>query len=444
VINQLSNIPTTVGAFIVVLGLIIFVHEFGHFISAKAFGMRVFTFSFGFGRRLWGFKWGETDCRLSLVPLGGYVKLEGEPDDLLSAKVSGDDFMKRPRWQRLLMYFAGPTMNAVLTVAVLWVLYMVGFGEPSSLFDKPVIGSVDPGLPAAQAGLQTGDEIIAIDGKRVPTWYDVVYLTSLSPGRELEYRVRREEQEVSFKIRPAATKRTELGTIGVTPIVRIQSLSRGFPAEKAGLRANDGILNIDEQPIRTAQDVSETISKSGGRSVKLRIYRDNSTFTLSITPRAEGGTHRIGIIVGERIIQRKYGPIGAFRASLHMTIEWTRQVLDVLRRLLMFRLSVKLVHGPLGIAKVSGERAKEGPKSFFEFLAYISLNIGILNLFPLVPLDGGHILVLLVESVVRRDLSLKVKMWIANIGVVILLALLLFVVLYADLSRIGLFGNLLK
>ncbi|MBN2370576.1 MAG: RIP metalloprotease RseP [Vicinamibacteria bacterium] len=442
--NQFSSLPTTIGAFIVVLGLIIFVHELGHFLSAKAFGMRVFIFSFGFGRRLLGFKWGETDYRLSLIPLGGYVKLEGEPDDLLSEKADGEDFMKRPRWQRLLMYLAGPAMNAVLTVAVLWVLYMVGFGEPSSLFDKPVIGGIDPEQPAAVAGLQPGDEIVAIDGKKAVSWQDVIYQTSLSPGREIEYRIRRDGRERIYKIQPETSERAELGTIGVSPLVRIQALNRDSPAEKAGLLLNDGILSVDDRPVLNAQGVSDAIQKAESRVVTLRIYRDDRMLGVSVTPRMDGGRRLIGVSVGERLVMRKHGPAGAFGAALRRTWEWTSQIIDVLRRLVTGRLSVKTMSGPIGIAKESGARAKDGPIPFFGFLAYISLNIGILNLVPLVPLDGGHIFLLLVESIARRDLSLKVKIWIANVGVVLLLALMLLVIFYADLSRLGLFRNLFK
>ncbi len=164
---------TTVVAFVVVLGIIIFVHEFGHLITAKAFGIRVFVFSFGFGKRLVGFKWGDTDCRVSAFPLGGYVKLEGEPGDHLSEDTStlgdGRDFLSRPRWQRFVVYLAGPVMNAVLTTVVLTGFYIVGFAVEGSRFDRPIIGAVDAGSPAEKAGLAPGDEILAIDGKAVPT-----------------------------------------------------------------------------------------------------------------------------------------------------------------------------------------------------------------------------------------------------------------------------------
>src|SRR5262245_13207124 len=186
---------TTPAAFVVVLGVIIFFPEFGHFITAKAFGMRVYIFSFGFGRRLFGFKWGDTDCRISLFPLGGYVKLEGEQDDLLSEDVSlrgdGRDFISRPRWQRFIVYLAGPVMNGVLAVVVFTSLYMAGFGVDASRYDRPIVGTVQAGSPAEAAGLRPGDEILAIDGKAQANWEEALYEIALRPDRELRLRVRR-------------------------------------------------------------------------------------------------------------------------------------------------------------------------------------------------------------------------------------------------------------
>src|SRR5688572_12364282 len=180
------DILTNTAAFIAVLGLMIFFHEFGHFITAKAFGMRVFIFSFGFGRRLFGFQWGDTDCRVSLIPLGGYVKLEGEPDDVVSEDVTtrGDskDFTSRPRWQRFVVYLAGPAMNGVLNVSVLTILYMIGFQVDATLYDPPLIGAVDAGSPAEQAGIRPGDEIVEIDGTPQRSWEDAQYNVLIRPN----------------------------------------------------------------------------------------------------------------------------------------------------------------------------------------------------------------------------------------------------------------------
>src|SRR5262245_7302084 len=201
----------TLLAFVFVLGIIIFVHEFGHLITAKAFGMRVFVFSSGFGKRLAGFKWGDTDCRLSAIPLGGYVKLEGEPDDRLSEDTSaivvgdGRDFTSRPRWQRFLVYLAGPAMNAVLTISVLTVFYMIGFAIDASRYDRPIVGAVDAGSPAASAGLVPGDEIVAIDNERPSTWEEAQYQILVRPGRTYPIRVRRNGEEREVEVVAQAT-----------------------------------------------------------------------------------------------------------------------------------------------------------------------------------------------------------------------------------------------
>jgi regulator of sigma E protease len=434
----MTHVPSTLLAFLVVLGIIIFVHEFGHFITAKFFGMRVFIFSFGFGKRLFGVTRGDTDYRVSLVPLGGYVKLEGEADDYLSENTAleGDrkDFLARPRWQRFLVYLAGPAMNVVLTILVLWVLHMVGFGEPSSLYDRPVIGAVDAGSVAAQAGLLAGDEILAVDGKVMASWFDVLYSTKLSPGRTLTVRYRRESAEHEVPLRPVATGPEKTGEIGVHPLVFVLSVDPGSPAEAAGLRAEDAILTVDGQAVPTIDDVAPKITASAGRPVVLRLLRAGQPLEVTATPRVDAGTPRIGIRLGERVVVRQYGPIDALGASLRRTWAMTTQIVDVLRRLVTARISVRTMAGPLGIARESGNAARAGGLAFFGFIAFISLNVGLLNLFPLTPLDGGHMLLLAVEGAFRRDLSVTLKGWIMNAGAAAILVLLV-VVVYSDLAK---------
>jgi regulator of sigma E protease len=443
---MMANLSTTVAAFLLVLGIIIFVHELGHFAVAKLFGIRVFIFSFGFGKRLLGVKRGDTDYRLSLVPLGGYVKLEGEPDDQVSEDTSahgdGRDFLSRPRWQRFLVYVAGPAMNVALTVGLLWGLHVVGFGEPSSLSAPPVIGAVDPALPAAQAGLQAGDLIVSIDGERTATWFDVIYRTRLSPSRGLSFSYRRGGELHEVEIRPVASGAEKMGNIGVFPMVHILAVSPGSPAERAGLLADDAILAIDGRSIRTAEDVAPAIGAARGRAAQLRIHRAGGTRELAVTPRDDGGVPRIGVTVGERLVVRKYGPVQAVGVALRRTWEMTRQVFDVLGRLVTGRVSVRSMAGPVGIARESGNQARQGPLALLGFVAFISLNVGVLNLFPLTPLDGGHMLLLAAEGAIRRDLSLRVKTWIMNTGAAMLFALIA-LVLYADLSKTSWLGRFL-
>jgi regulator of sigma E protease len=437
-------LTTAAAAFIVVLGVIIFVHEFGHFITAKAFGMRVFIFSFGFGRRLLGFKWGDTDCRVSLIPLGGYVKLEGEADDRLSEDVStmgdGRDFTARPRWQRFVVYLAGPVMNAVLTIAVLTVFHMIGFGVDAALYDRPIIGAVEPASPAALADLRPGDEIRSIDGHDVATWEEALYKIWIRPDVVIKLKVRRDGQDADVELRSTSTGQEKAGKIGVTPLVRVGSVLPGTPAEQAGLRVDDGILQVGESPIRAFTDIRPLVAKAAGQPLRLRLLREGRVVVLDITPRDRGQGPQLGI-ESKTVIKR----FGFFRSVEESTLwAWTQTkvTMETLGRLLTGALSPRSMMGPLGIAKASGEKAREGAGAFFFLIAIISLQVGILNLFPLAPLDGGHLAILLAEGVVRRDFSATVKTWIMNAGTLVIF-LLVGVVLYSDLSKTSLLGKYL-
>jgi regulator of sigma E protease len=436
---------TTTLAFVLVLGVIIFVHEFGHLITAKAFGMRVFVFSFGFGKRLVGFKWGDTDCRVSAIPLGGYVKLEGEPGDHLSEDTAalgdGRDFLARPRWQRFLVYLAGPAMNALLTIAVLSGFYMVGFAVEGSRYDRPIVGAVDAGSPADKAGLLPGDEIISIDGKPLPSWEDAQYHIILRPETSLALRVRRGGDEREISVRSEATAAEKMGSIGVHPLVRVGQVLPGQPAEAAGLRTDDAILSIDGQPLRSFAEIPPIVGGSGGRAMTLHLWREGQTFDLAITPRDSGAGPKIGI--APKTVLKKFGPAGAVGEALRWTWEMTRQTFDVVSRLVTARISPKTMMGPLGIAQASGDAARGGAGSLLFLVAVISLQVGILNLFPLAPLDGGHLAILAVEGVARRDMSPALKGWIMNAGAAVIF-LLIGVVLYSDISKTAFVQRLLQ
>jgi regulator of sigma E protease len=427
-----------------VLGNIIFVHEFGHLNVAKAFGMRVFIFSFGFGKRLFGFQWGDTDCRVSLVPLGGYVKLEGEPEDHLSedtsAKGDGDDFTSRPRWQRFLVYLAGPAMNAALTISVLSVFYMIGFAVDASRFDRPIVGAVDPASPAAKAGLVPGDEITAIDGKPYTSWEEAQFHILLSPDRALGLRVRRGGEEREVVLRSESVTQERVGSIGVYPLVRVGQVLDQQPAAEAGLKTDDAILKIGDAAIKSFTDIPPLVAAAAGKPLVVKLWREGQVLDVSVTPRDTGSGPRIGI--APKTVLKKFGPVEAVGESLRWTWEMTRQTFDVVGRLLTARISPKTMMGPLGIAKASGDAARDGIGSLFFLMAVISLQVGILNLFPLAPLDGGHLAILAGESVLRRDFSLTVKAWIMNAGAAVIF-LLIGLVLYSDLSKTSLLGRFL-
>ena len=436
---------TTALAFVVVLGIIIFVHEFGHLITAKAFGMRVFIFSFGFGKRLAGFKWGDTDCRVSAIPLGGYVKLEGEPGDLVSEDTSalgdGKDFLARPRWQRFLVYLAGPAMNAVLTIVVLTGFYLVGFQVPGSRYDRPIVGAVDAGSPAEKAGIVPGDEILSIDGQSLPSWEETQYHILLRPDRALALRVRRSGEEREVTVRSEATSAERVGSIGVHPLVRVGEVLPGKPAEAAGFKPEDAILAIDGQPLREFADILPIVSGSGGKTLTFRVWRDGQIRDVPVTPRDAGQGYKVGL--APWYITKKFGPPAALAESLRWTWDMTRQTFDVISRLVTARISPRTMMGPLGIAQASGDAARGGAGSLLFLVAVISLQVGILNLFPLAPLDGGHLAILAVEGSVRRDLSPSVKSWIMNAGAAVIF-LLIGVVLYSDISKMSFMQRLLQ
>jgi len=434
----------TILAFVFVLGVIIFVHEFGHLITAKAFGMRVFVFSFGFGKRLFGIKWGDTDCRVSAVPLGGYVKLEGEGDDLVSEDTSqlgdGRDFLSRPRWQRFLVYLAGPAMNAVLTISVLSVLNMVGTPVPGAVFDRPIIGAVAVDSPAERAGLVPGDEIVAIDDDDVASWEDAQYLIILQPEKTLNVRVRRDGQEETVEVHSEATSTDKRGHIGVHPLVRVGEVMPGSPAEEAGLAPDDAILRIDDTPIASFTDIPPVVQGSDGRALSFRIWRDGEQLDLAIAPRDDGSGLLVGIT--PKFVHMQFGPRDAVAQAVGDTWKMTRQTFEVLGRLVTAQISPKTMMGPLGIAQISGQAAQSGLNPLFRLIAIISLQVGILNLLPLAPLDGGHLAIIAAEGVARRDLSPNIKNWIMNAGAAAIF-LLIGLVIYSDISKLSFVRGLL-
>ena len=437
---------TTLLSFIAVLGIIIFFHEFGHFITAKAFGMRVFIFSFGFGRRLFGFKWGDTDCRVSLIPLGGYVKLEGEPEDHISEDTAllgdGKDFTSRPRWQRFVVYLAGPIFNGILAIAVFTGLFMIGYGVDAVLRDRPVIGVVQPNSPAASAGLLAGDEILTIDGAAKKDWEDALVAIAIRPDRPIQIRLRRgtEEKDVTVRSTVAGAGAAQgAGQIGVSPLVRVGQLVPGAPAEKAGIKTDDGILTVGGKPVTSFGDIPALLTAEPAGPVAIRLLRDGAVVDVSVTP--ENG--RIGVF--NKTIMRKLGLGPAIAEAGRATWNLVRQTFQILGGLITASISPKAaLAGPLGIAKASGDAARSSaPIAALMFLvATLSVSVGILNLFPLPPLDGGHLAVLATEGAIRRDLSLRVKTWIMNAGAMVLF-LLIGLVLYSDLSKTSWLGKYL-
>jgi regulator of sigma E protease len=431
--EQLINILTSILAFIFALGVIIVVHEAGHLLMAKAFGVRVLTFSVGFGKRLWGVRRGETDYRVSAVPLGGYVRLGGENPE--EATDDPREFLNKPRWQRVLVYLAGPAMNVVLSIVLFAALFMVGIQVMSIPDTPPVVSGVQEGSSAATAGLQRGDLIVKAKGKAVETWEDLFYTMAGSPEQPVPLEIRRDGSTLAVTVTPNRVPRLDLGDLaGIIPSLRPQIVEviAGQPAAAAGFRAGDEIRAVDGQPILDQDSFIEIISQRAGQRVGVLVVRDGRELTLPVTPRDEGGSGKIGVRIG---FFQRYGPAQAVVQSVRYNVQTVEDIFTVLGKVFRRELSAKgALTGPIGIAAQSGQEARKGFKYLLHLMGFISISIAVMNLMPIPILDGGQILILLVESVIRRDLSLRLKEIISQVGFVLILMLML-TVIWFDLVK---------
>ena len=426
------DLLTNIAAFIFALGVIIFVHEAGHLLVGKAFKMRVLAFSLGFGKRLLGFRRGETDYRVSLVPLGGYVSFGGEdPGDESS---DPRDFHNQPRWQRILVFLAGPAMNIVLAIVLIAFVFMVGV-QVNSLPDIPaVVGVVFPDEPAAQAGLEVGDEILAVDGEPIEDWDEVQFALITSPERDVALRLRRDGVEMDLVVRPAKVPRYEYGDAGVLPkmLPTISNVMGDTPAEQAGFLPGDEVRGVDGRGIGSGNDLISYIEQRPGETLAIEVQRGDELLTLDVVPADEGGKGRIGVNLS---YFQRFPPGEAFAQSLRFNWQITRQTFQVLGKILTGQIAAKsALSGPLEIAAMSGAAVRSSFVSLLQLMGLISISIAILNLLPIPVLDGGQITVLLIESLRRRDLSLALKERIQQVGFVMIM-MLMGLVLYFDFMK---------
>jgi regulator of sigma E protease len=434
----------TILAFLFVLGVLVFVHELGHFLAARRVGVRVITFSLGFGPKILKFTRGDTEYCVSVVPLGGYVKMAGEnPDDPRSGQP--DEFLSKTKWQRFQILIAGPLMNIALAVIVLAFVLAQGAHVPAYRDEPPAIGVVVKGSPAERAGLMPGDRILAVNADRVDTWEALLMHVATKPNRDVELEVVRGGQTIIVGVRPAAEGRFEIGTLGVMPANThpiVDSVIAGGPAEKAGLKAKDEIVAINDEPMVFRSQLITAISKHGGQTVSLAVKRGNEILHVSATPEKRGGRGMLDMYLTDRVKTFTPGPLEAIKLSVEENIESSGLIFRTLAGLFTGETSVRQLQGPVGIAQLSGESAAEGLIPLFSLMAMLSINLGILNLMPIPVLDGGHILILMLEGIARRDFSMRVKEKMLLAGFVLLMMLMV-TVIYNDLTRINWIENLM-
>ena len=442
---------TTLLAFLFVLGVLIFVHELGHFLAARRVGVRVLKFSLGFGPRLLGFKRGDTEYVVSAIPLGGYVKMAGEnPDDPRSGR--DDEFLSKSKWQRFQILIMGPLMNLILAVVVTAGVLMNGAEIPAFQSKPPVIGEIAPGSPGERAGLQPGDRIISVGGRDVNTWEQFFIGVGTRAGRVTEITVLRGGKQFTVAATPIPQTRFEVGDIGVLPDSHphVATVRPGSPAEQYGLKASDVILRVDGTTTTFARDFIDAISKKPKTEVKIDIQRDGVEQQLALVPEANTGgcpslppgAGCIGITIGEDVTRIKPGPIDAIGLSVQRNWESAGLIFRTIGQLITRETSTRQLMGPLAIAQLSGESAEQGWIPLFALMASISLNLGLLNLLPIPVLDGGHIFIMALEGLARRDFSLRVKekMFLAGFAV---LVMLMVTVIYNDLTRIPIIERLM-
>ena len=423
--------------FIVVLGVVVLFHEFGHFLVAKWLGVTVEVFSVGFGPRIFGFRRGGTDYRVSWVPLGGYVKLKGETPEEITGAPDPGDLMSRSRFQRFLVFVMGAVFNLitayVLTVAIL----MMGIPEPIYPSQTPVVGEVAPDSPAGAAGIKPQDRILSVGGQPVRTWRDLEWAILLSPGQTKEVTLERAGQRLTVQLPIEADKRNGVGILAFAPAtgVIVTDPQPGRPAARAGLRTGDRIVSIDGVEMTTIGKVIKTIQAAPGKPLHFVIERNGQRLEMDITPVREGEKGVIGFLPRPPMTIRTYGFVASLGVALQRNFENASLVFLTLKKLFLGEMSLRSFSGPIGLYLASGVSAQEGLSQFLEFIAFVSLQLGIINLFPIPPLDGGHILTLTVEGIIRRDLSIQVKERVMQAGLVFLL-LFMATVIFLDISKL--------
>jgi regulator of sigma E protease len=443
---------------VVALGALIFIHELGHFLVAKAMGVGVERFSLGFGPRIFSFRGGETEYCVSIVPLGGYVKMTGEEahgEDAIHPATEGPppdpakSFSTKPLWSRALIVFAGPGMNFVLAAAIFSVVFAV-VGIPVL---EPTIGRVTPDSSAAQAGLRPRDQVVAIDGKPIEHWGEIEEAVTRAGGRPLALTILRDgaRQDVTVTprkvpVRTPFNEPAEAWSIGARPYLApvVGEVRPGMPAAEAGLQPKDRIVALNGQPIETWDELAETISAHAGETLTLRVERGGSFMDISVAPKveverdalgSETKVGRIGIATATSQSFKRSDPFTAAARGVARTWDVTAITAVSIWKLVTGTIPASNIGGPLQISMVAGQQAQQGLVSYAFFVALISVNLAILNLLPVPMLDGGHLLFFVIEAVQGRPLSLRKREIAQHIGLALLLLLMVFA-LFNDLTRL--------
>lgn len=442
---------------VIALGALIFIHELGHFLVARLFGVGVEKFSLGFGPRIFGWKSGITDYRVSAIPLGGYVKMIGEePDAELAPEDIPYSFTHKHVFKRILIVAAGPVFNLLLAIAIYYTFFLaVGVDDI-----KPTVKQVDPEGPAFTAGIRSGDTFLSIGGLPVGSWYDINRAVSESEGRLLALVYKRDDSVFSADLQPVQkvgrdifgdeVTYFEAGMDGREELLPfVGALSEGFPAQAAGIQTGDRIVAIDGKAVDKWATMQSIVASSAGRRLNISVEREGERVTIAVTPRkvagksgdgSSGDHYLIGIspmameIPESDRITVRFGPVDAMIESLDRTYLIVELTLRGFAKMIQGSVSRDNLGGPIMIAQMAADQAKKGIEHLIRFVAFISINLAILNFMPIPVLDGGHLLFFALEAVRGKPVNIRIREIAQQAGMALLLLLMIFV-FYNDLTR---------
>lgn len=455
----------TLVAFFAALGILVLVHEWGHYIVAKLSGVWVEKFSIGFGPKIIGFSKNGTDYRIAPIPLGGYVKLYGQDPleeaegDLKKAEEIAKDprsFHSKSLGKKLATVMAGPIMNFVLCLILMPLVYMIGIPQPKFMEEKPVVMDVLLDSPAALAGLKTGDEILEFGGSPVKNWQDLSKEIAIHPEETLTLKILREgqAQEVSVTITKDPDLDQPLGFLGIEPRYFfanepiIDKVTEDSPAAAAGLKTGDKVVRLDGKEIKYWSLMTKQIQKSEGRPLEITVLRDGAEKTVTATPieNEQNKSWMLGIqlkIDESLFAKKRFGFLESLAMGTQRNIEFFGDTVKILSRLFTGNLSPKFLGGPIQIAQQTSAKAKEGLGEFLLLVSFLSMQLGILNLLPIPVLDGGHVVFMLIEALRRRPISPRVRHVSTQVGLAMLLGLM-GIALFNDFNSIFHFSKLIE
>ncbi len=445
--------------FAITIGILVFVHEFGHFIAAKACGMRAEVFAIGFGKRLFGWNkisgfsfgdlpkdfdgQGHTDYRISLLPLGGYVKIAGMVDESFDTEFADKEpqpyeFRARPTWQKIIVITAGVLMNLLLTLVVFW---GANFFHGKEITNTTKIGYVVPNSAADSLGFKANDKILSINNKPVHNWEQVqtdIYVNTI--GQNLTFQIERAGKIIALnaprlKIPSIDGKETFLIPTGIKP--QVAGVLSKSPANTAGVKAGDILLKLDNIPLYSREQTTQIISSHKNINMPVEILRGKDTVKIAVTPGSDG---IIGVELREAftgsIIYEKFGFFQSFYYGWKDVEHITALTFSLAGRVIKGKVAFgKVFGGPVKIAQYAVISADNGILSFIGFLAMLSLSLAIINILPFPVLDGGHLVMIIIEGVTKREIPIKVKIAIQNVGFVLLMLLMAFII-YNDIINL--------